>query len=214
MSVFFSSIWKKNQEKIKKRAFLQVRLQVRKDEGKKEGKLIPSSSSILNKRRKERKNASNELCPLSRVRAFLFLSCELFFRRSRERGEKNIIARKISHPRWDDNENKNVPKAWTRRVRSRPKLYQPRVSQTRTSRRARAPWAFSKSSRRERRKTQSGDALRRTSSLVCWWWYYAVNSRFVLFCTGVFFSPSSVPLSFYNFIQYTNLRRIRRRDKK
>ena len=95
---------KKNLEKIKKRAFLQVRLQVRKDEGKKEGKLIPSSSSVLNTRRKERKNASNdELFPLSRVRAFLFLMCELFFRaRSRERGEKNIIARKISHPmRWE-----------------------------------------------------------------------------------------------------------------
>ena len=211
---FFLQPEKKNQEKIKKRAFLQVRLQVRKDEGKKEGKLIPSSSSILNKRRKERKNASNELCPLSRVRAFLFLSCELFFRRSRERGEKNIIARKISHPRWDDNENKNVPKAWTRRVRSRPKLYQPRVSQTRTSRRARAPWAFSKSSRRERRKTQSGDALRRTSSLVCWWCYYAVKNHVLLFFAPVSYFPPPLLLSRYIILYSIQSRRTHRRDKK
>jgi hypothetical protein len=103
---------KKNLEKIKK-SFLQVR----KDEGKKEGKLIPSSSSVLNERRKERENASNELFPLSRVRAFLFLSRAFFFRRSRERGEKNIIIiiiammRKISHSRRDENENETVPKA-------------------------------------------------------------------------------------------------------
>lgn len=104
MSVFSLQSEKKNLEKIKKRAFLQVR----KDEGKKEGKLIPSSSSVLNKRRKERKNASRELFPLSRVRAFLFLSCELFFRRSRERGEKNIIARKISHPTRREREQKRT----------------------------------------------------------------------------------------------------------
>ena len=76
--------------------------------------MIPSSSSVLNERRKERENASNELFPLCRVRAFLFLSRELFFRRSRERGEKNIIinaTRKISHSRRDENENETVPKA-------------------------------------------------------------------------------------------------------
>jgi hypothetical protein len=101
---------KKNLKKSRKASF-----KVRKDEGKKEGKLIPSSSSVLNERRKERENASNELFPLSRVRAFLFLSREFFFRRSRERGEKNIIIiiamRKISHSRRDENENENVPKA-------------------------------------------------------------------------------------------------------
>ena len=76
--------------------------------------MIPSSSSVLNERRKERENASNELFPLSRVRAFLFLSRAFCFRRSRERGEKNIIiiaTRKISHSRRDDNENETVPKA-------------------------------------------------------------------------------------------------------
>jgi len=164
------------------------------------------------KNERTRRTTNSFLCLACARFCFWCASCSSAH--DREKEERKTSSREKYLIRCDENGNKNVPKAWTRRVRSRPKLYQPRVSQTRTSRRARAPWAFSKSSRRERRKTQSGDALRRTSSLVCWWWYYAVNSRFVLFCTGVFFSPSSVPLSFYNFIQYTNLRRIRRRDKK
>jgi hypothetical protein len=108
VSVFFN-LKKKILKKSRKASF-----KVWKDEGKKEGQLIPSSSSVLNERRKERENASNELFPLSRVRAFLFLSRAFFFRRSRERGEKNIIIiamRKISHSRRDDNENETVPKA-------------------------------------------------------------------------------------------------------
>ena len=205
----FSSIWRKNQEKLPSK-YGKMR-------EKRRGNWFPLPPPFwMREGKNERTRRMNSL---SRVRAFLFLSREFFFRRSRERGEKNIIIamRKISHSRRDDNENENVPKAWTRRVRSRPKLYQPRVSQTRTSRRARAPWAFSKSSRRERRKTQSGDALRRTSSLVfCWWGcYYAVNHIVCYFFAPVsYFPPPLFLLSRYIILCSIRSRRIHRRDKK
>ena len=106
VSVVFN-LKKKNLEKIKKRPSFKYGKR-----GKKGGEIDSLFLLRLNKRRKERKNASNELFPLSRVRAFLFLSHELF-RRSRERQkkrekhrEKNIsfdelITRTKTHPKLE-----------------------------------------------------------------------------------------------------------------
>ena len=145
------------------------------------------------KNERTRRTTNSFLCLACARFCFWCASCSSAH--DREKEERKTSSREKYLIRCDENGNKNVPKAWTRRVRSRPKLYQPRVSQTRTSRRARAPWAFSKSSRRERRKTQSGDALRRTSSLVCWWWYSAVNNHVLFFFAPVSSFPPPLFLS-------------------
>ena len=160
--------------------------------------LPPFKEGCFNKE-KERTKGSVEraLSSVSCARVFVSVLRVVLPTIERKRSEKHHIAmRKLSSMRCEipreKMKRKHVPKAWTRRVRSRPRPSQPRVSQTRTNRRARAPWAFSKSSRRERRKTQSGDALRRTSSLVfCWWWgcYYAVNHVVCYFLHPVSYFP-------------------------
>ena len=59
--------------------------------------MIPSSSSVLNKRRKERKNALRELFPLSRARIFVsVVRVVLPLQIERKRREKHHREKNIS----------------------------------------------------------------------------------------------------------------------